>query len=308
MSVMDLYLDSAVSFIYNTKDRRKNRRNRSNDLDIKECASKYYFVNDGERQKTLRHMLNNEAVQTKISNMFQEFAGICSVNANEEVVVNNVVNAGEIFGYYTGQLKLFDDRDSSLYLIRTQLMQSDKKGKQIGEIDVYIDAFYYKSIKYDIAKDETLQGNLMCFIDHGCPGCSNVDVKFYDVIEILYESRYFNYKLSIPCVQAKEKLVKGTVLRYDYGHHYGASTQRQLLLDGFNSVMCNCPMHQFRGFPDWYIPNSNDPNAHYPTDEKLGEEEQLRSQSETVYAQMQEIAKSMEIAKSKRNRRGCVPE
>ena len=287
---MDLFLESAGSFLLTQKEKRALPRNKLTKDVIAEYAQRFYYVTNGRSgtKSALRLIFDNEKVQSDLKKLFAPVEIMCSVNQDGEVVVNQEMKVDQILGYYTGQLKQVEERNSSLYLIKTRLI-NEREGK-----DVFIDGSGYKNIKDRICQD--CPANLMCFINHGCPGCSNVDVLIDESINVQHTTERTRYKFVIPQVRAKYMLPKNTVLRYDYGSSYGASTQRQLLLDGFKSVKCNCPMHDIAKFPNWYIP-VGDTKYWYPDDETVGELSNLISKSIEVHEEMQKIA----------NRRsGCV--
>ena len=105
----------------------------------------------------------------------------------------------------------------------------------------------------------------MCFINHGCPGCDNVYIDI-DCESIRGRSGrigqggtdYIEYTFQVPVVKAKSDLIKGDVLRLDYGVKFGASTEEELQALGFRTVRCNCPLHSLRIITtDWYLPDAS---------------------------------------------------
>ena len=227
---MDLFLESAGSFLLTQKEKRALPRNKLTKDVIAKHAQRFYYVTNGRSgtKSALRLIFDNEKVQSDLKKLFAPVEKMCSVNQDGEVVVNQEMKVDQILGYYTGQLKQVDERNSSLYLIETRLIN----GRE--EKEVFIDGSGYKNIKARICQE--FPANLMCFINHGCPGCSNVDVLIDESINVQHTTKRTHYQFVIPQVRAKYMLPKNTVLRYDYGSSYGASTQRQLLLDGFKST------------------------------------------------------------------------
>jgi glucuronate isomerase len=59
-------------------------------------------------------------------------------------------------------------------------------------------------------------------------------------------------------VKAKSDLIKGDILRLDYGVKFGASTEDELQALGFHTVECNCPLHTLKIITTpWYLPDAS---------------------------------------------------
>ena len=168
-----------------------SRRHKLNKATFLTYAGQHYFVTRHSHAKPDSELPRPErrgtlersamaACRTKIDDMFKptqwpELRTMVRLEGDNVVIQNNV-QAGNKIGYYTGRVKMEESKDGGLYNCLTGITRSYTKGTYIDHgpvrFEVVIDAHDFKIYKEELS--QKFGENLMCFINHGCPGCDNV--------------------------------------------------------------------------------------------------------------------------------------
>ena len=244
-----LFLESCVQ---PPRERRKvqitAKRRRFEIERIKQFAKTEHIFVSGGNESSVNSAIR--ALRNEIDQVFRSVEIKCSYS-NDQVISIKRLKEGELVGYYTGHALPAVEENSSLYLVRSQITRTDLT------MGIFIDAHLFKMKEIKEFIIHQCQENLMCFINHGCPGCANVKLRDIDEFPIVFtKAHHYTWTFAIPCLVATREIDIGEELRFDYRENYGASSKEQLEADGYDAIQCNCPMHKEQGFPDWYIPDS----------------------------------------------------
>ena len=199
---------------------------------------------------------------------------ICKLTADKmDVQITQDCPQAGMIGWFMGKVRLgkLQDGNLSCYCVDTEFSKTDvSKRTQNEEVapqveHVIVDALDFRVYKLVLAENHP--ETLMSFINHGCPGCDNVEIPEDKRLTVTGQPpNKFGpqnmYSFKIPVVVAKHQLFANDVLRYDYGPSFCASSKPELEMQGYkNPVACNCPLHKdpkyAKKFP-WFLPNSDE--------------------------------------------------
>lgn len=210
------------------------------------------------------------------------------------IVINDDRAAGAQIGVYTGRLKPKIATDSGLYSMETTLHIQPNKGGPSQQSEVIIDALDFSN--HAEALDDMVFGpnshiNMMCFLNHGCPGSDNVEIRYQNITA---KSSHKTYTLGVPIIVSKRALKAGEQLYCDYGPGYGSRDPKNIMVEGYSAATpCMCPLHkllpEYRNQFPWYLPvatSAKKTTAHVRTTLSPDAQQQIRDETLAQHAQM----------------------